>query len=169
MYESAEAAYKAVLTNHKNIGATAVETLGKTIKKEDGTTERIKGLKDQLQESFQELEGAISTLSEENESHHEKFKARVDESLKNQTEKNEQIIVNWENSHKELTKKIKDLLPDALTAGLSSAYEKKRTEEEFELEKNQETFQKNNLRIGDHGFDTHRRKCDQILFIRRST
>lgn len=141
MHESAEAAYKAVLTNHKNIGATVIEILGKTIKKEDGTIERIKGLKDQLQESFQELEEAISTLSEENESHHEKFKTRVDESLKNQSEKNEQIIVNWENSHKELTKKIKDLLPDALTAGLSSAYEKKRADEEVELKNNQGTFQ----------------------------
>lgn len=141
MHEAIEVAYKGALTSHKNIVATAGEILGKNIKKEDGTIEKINGLKDQLEESFEELEESIKALSEENESHHQEFKARVDESLKNQSDKNQQLLTNWNNSHKELTKKIKDLLPDALTAGLSSAYEKKRADEEAELEKSQGTFQ----------------------------
>lgn len=142
MHEAIEVAYKGALTSHKNIVATAGEILGKNIKKEDGTIERINGLKDQLEESFEELEESIRALSEENESHHQEFKARVDESLKIQSDKNQQLLTNWDNSHQELTKKIKDLLPDALTAGLSYAYEKKRINEEAELNKNQKTFQR---------------------------
>lgn len=142
MHEAIEVAYKGSLTSHKNITATAGEILGKNIKKEDGTIERINGLKDQLEESFEELEDLIKSLSEKNEFHHEEFKARVDESLKNQSEKNQKLLINWDNSHKDLTRRIKDLLPDALTAGLSSAYEKKRADEEAELKKSQETFQK---------------------------
>ncbi len=141
MHEAIEVAYKGALTSHKNIVATAGEILGKNIKKEDGTIERINGLKDQLEESFEELEESIKALSDKNESHHQEFKTRVDESLKIQSEKNQQLLINWNKSHKELTTKIKDLLPDALTAGLSSAYEKKRTDEEAELKKNQGTFQ----------------------------
>lgn len=140
IHNSTEAAYKAVLSNHKSISTFAEEIFGKTIKKDDGSTEKIKGLKDQLQDSYSNLEESIDALYEKNETYHIEFKARVNETLQSESEKNQKFIDTWNSSYIDLRKNIKDLLPDALTAGLSSAYEQKRKNEEDELLKNQLTF-----------------------------
>lgn len=96
---------------------------------ETGETKTIGGLKDDLEVAYHDLsknieeaEANLKSIEENTADANEKF-------LNTQQEKVEKKITKWESDHSATSKKIKDLLPDALTAGLSHAFSEKRKSE----------------------------------------
>lgn len=84
--------------------------------REDGTHEE--GLKEQLEKSYQDLTKTISD-----------------------TQKHlEQLELNYNNTFNEKKKSIEELLPDALTAGLASAYAAKKNHEKEQLKTYRDSF-----------------------------
>lgn len=94
------------------------EIFGYTQKNNDGEVIKINGIKEELEKSYEKLEldikDSIETIVNINEDYKNKYQA-------------------FENSHiekyKSIIEEIKNLLPNALTAGLSSAFSKKKEEE----------------------------------------
>lgn len=94
------------------------EIFGYTQKNNDGEVIKINGIKEELEKSYEKLEldikDSIETIVNINEDYKNKYQA-------------------FENAHiekyKSIIEEIKNLLPNALTAGLSSAFSKKKEEE----------------------------------------
>ena len=87
---------------------------------ESGEEKHVAGLQEKLTKSFKNLEEQIKNSDKELQAFFDDGTSQVDAFLEN-----------IENRYNEVDLKIKSLLPDALTAGLASAYEKKRTTEEY--------------------------------------
>lgn len=102
---------------------------------DEGETKRESGLKDKLEKAYDELERNLVLFSDQltnfknsKNEEYEKFVVEKNESFQS-------VIDKWETAFLNTDKKIKSLLPDALTAGLSYAYEEKRKLEEKERNK----------------------------------
>lgn len=95
------------------------EVFGYSETDEDGNESRVEGLKDELDESYKKLEEKLE----------EAF-----ETIKTLSENSHKSFADFQKSHKEkydaITLEITSLLPNALTAGLSSAFSKKKGDEE---------------------------------------
>ncbi len=96
----------------------------KQTNKETGEVEQINGIKQDLEESFDELTTQIEDTQEELATYQEIKNSEV-----------ETFISNMQTRYEELIKKIEGLLPDAMTAGLSYAYHDKKEVEIEEREK----------------------------------
>lgn len=89
--------------------------------KESGETKHEEGLKAKLQDAFKDLERKYNTTSSELDALKENQEKAYDEFLRSRNEEAEALKM-----------KVESLLPNALTAGLSSAYAEKRGYEEEE-------------------------------------
>lgn len=135
MASIAENVSKSTLTvNQMNKRKQDIDTLyrevfGYTENNDDGTENRVEGLKDELTESYEQLE--------------EKLEDAFD-TIKTLSENSHKSYADFEKSHKEkyeaITLEIAGLLPNALTAGLSSAFSKKKGDEEKSAESLQSKF-----------------------------
>lgn len=86
-----------------------------------GETRHEEGLRDKLQNAFKDLEKK-----------HEAIRGELDDLKKRQEEAYDAFLSSRQAEAKELKERIESLLPNALTAGLSSAYAQKRKHEEEE-------------------------------------
>ncbi len=98
---------------------------------ESGEDEHVEGLKDELENAYDGFDERISGLS-----------VSVDEIIEQTNRKHKEFLASENKEFDELKNKIRSLLPDAMTAGLSHAYESKRKNEEKNLIIHQKTFNK---------------------------
>lgn len=124
-----DAIFKSVLPRKKEIDDLYFEIIGyKESDEKTGKETKIAGLKGQLEEAYVDIERNFSELTK----NFDKFTIESNNTIN-------QFLTDWEAKYLGIYKKIESLLPNALTAGLSSAYQKKR-EDEIEasriLEKN---------------------------------
>lgn len=94
------------------------EIFGYTEESEDGIKIEIDGLKDELEKSYEELAEELTEAQKQVEVLKSDYSTKYQEFEKNHKNKYEQIV-----------EEIKKLLPNALTAGLSSAFSKKKDDE----------------------------------------
>lgn len=103
---------------HKETRALHTKIFGFEEDNDEGVKVKVLGLKDELETSYKNLVEELSELNEEIEN-------AIELSNINSTKVKEQ----WESKHSSLKEKIESLLPGALTAGLSHAYESKKNKE----------------------------------------
>lgn len=84
----------------------------------DGTTTKIEGLKDELDIAYEQLSSDVKEALNEVKTVNNDYKSKYEDFEKNHTEK-----------YKAINEEIAALLPNALTAGLSAAFSKKKEEE----------------------------------------
>lgn len=108
------------VTDKKNeIDGLYYEIIGYEEKNDEtGETEAIEGLKDKLENQYNELARNIKDLKND-------YTVLIEEN----TKKVDESIIRWNEKYDLLIKKIETLLPNALTAGLSSAYSEKKAKE----------------------------------------
>lgn len=110
---------KGVTDKKKEIDELYYEIIGYDEKNEEtGETEAVEGLKDKLESQYNELARNIKDLRND-------FTVLIEEN----TKKVDESIIKWNEKYDILIKKIETLLPNALTAGLSSAYSEKKVKE----------------------------------------
>lgn len=119
-----------ISTKKNEIDQLHMEIIGYDEQEEDTDTEtHIEGLKDELEKSYTDIRENLTQLHEDLSSYKEikedEFKV---------------FISQWDGKILSVSKKIKSLLPDALTAGLSEAYSTKKLSEEKEGESLYDTF-----------------------------
>lgn len=100
-----------------------------------GESKRETGLKDKLEKTYDELEKNLISFSGKLTDFKNTKLAEYEEFVKQKNESFQDIINKWETAFSSTDQKIKSLLPDALTAGLSYAYEEKRKLEEKDRNK----------------------------------
>ncbi|MEP2024189.1 MAG: hypothetical protein ABJH98_06000 [Reichenbachiella sp.] len=122
--------YKGILAKKSEIDELHREIIGYEDEDEDGETVNIEGLKAELETAYSELNDNAEKLIDQLES----LKTYSKEQFDNFIEENQSEIDNAKedakNEYNEINKRISSLLPDALTAGLSSAFIAKKNEEE---------------------------------------
>lgn len=105
-------------------------------------TTRVEGLRDKLNKTYKDLRSELFKLSTDIEEHKSKTSDFLSE-LKSDAElKYEKYIADCNDSYNEVMQNIKDLLPQAMTAGLASAYNEKIDKEIAEQNKHEESFNK---------------------------
>lgn len=96
---------------------------------ETGEKTQIEGKKDELEKAYLELSEKLNL-----------FKKQLNEHQTSSVNSYDEIKVEWEEKYKLLEKEIQELLPNALTAGLSHAYSNKKENEEDSLKKLETNF-----------------------------
>ena len=104
--------------NYKEINNLHLKIFGYIKKDEEGKDLKIGGLKDELDSTYVQLKQNLSDLKE-----------NIEESIKQSNQECENVKSVWENEHQLLKDKIIELLPGALTTGLSYAYKEKKDAE----------------------------------------
>ncbi len=140
-----ESFYKGSSTRRNNIEALYLEIEGQEVDDEEageGKKKRIPGLKDKLGNSYKQLELQIKTLSTQVDTEHKRTEESLIDLVVNEEAKLSEFQVKWETNLSLLQLEIKKLLPDALTAGLSHAYESRRKEEETNAVNHKASFHK---------------------------
>ncbi|MBH0026483.1 hypothetical protein I6F53_05760 [Pseudoalteromonas sp. SWN29] len=147
----AQGILKNIASHHSKIKELRQEILGYDTESDTGEIEHIEGLKDELEISFNELKKNYSDFNQELIDY-KKVKTEQFESLVSKSEKDieelrdkydishKEQLSNHNNQHNEVYNRIIKLLPDALTAGLSSAYDEKTLSEKTEMENHKKTF-----------------------------
>lgn len=124
----AEALYKNMRINMDEFEKIYHEVFGYT-EDDNGTQKKIPGLKDHLEAAYTKTSENIEALDNRldiiKETFEISFKQAEEAKLKN-------LHDEWLDKYFELDIHIKSLLPNALTAGLSHAYEEKRKQESIE-------------------------------------
>lgn len=122
-------ANKSVLERKKEIDELYYEIMGYKDEDEQGNETEIKGLKSELENSYTEIKSNLSEttilitkIEEENTKKYKEFTEQKDIDYKTTMER-------WEREYAATHNKIQSLLPNALTAGLSHAYSKKKEDE----------------------------------------
>lgn len=105
------------------------EVFGHEIEAEDGNVERVDGLRDQLVKAFDTLSGRATNLNEEVDKAVEKVASEHDQVRAAQDEEFQRLLATSSAHASEVSSQLKALLPGALAAGLSAAYESKKDEE----------------------------------------
>jgi len=103
--------------------------LGQDIKTEEGETEHIDGLKEELEAAYNGFDERVQKLDGE-----------VDQVIEGINSSFNTLLEESSAEYNSVSNKLKSLLPDALAAGLSAAYEKKTIEEETSLTNSSRLF-----------------------------
>ncbi|KAF2518358.1 hypothetical protein E0W68_10070 [Flavobacterium salilacus subsp. salilacus] len=107
---------------------------------ETGETSHIPGIKDELEETYTELEIKSNSLTKQISLIEKTTSDNYEAFIKSSAEKNLKLENEWKEKHSEINDKIKKLLPNALTAGLSYAFSKKKEDEDSSYEKHKKQF-----------------------------
>lgn len=119
---------------NKNIKAINNEIYGYALPQEEfaeGEPEIVEGLRDKLEKSYNSLSESIVSSKEELKNLTEITKNQYDDSIKSINNNFNEFVDGCSKTYDQTHTRIKELLPDALTAGLSSAYDDKKKEEEI--------------------------------------
>jgi hypothetical protein len=120
---------KVVVSAHKEILNLKREIFGYNTENEEGETETVDGLKDELEQSYKDIRKEISDVSSELNN----IRSNAEDNVSN-------FITSNEKRYETLYSKIQKLLPAAMTAGLSSAYDKKVVAEQKTLDNFEKSF-----------------------------
>lgn len=126
----ANTTYKGILTKKTEIDELHREILGYEDEDEDGEIITVDGLKKELEISYNNLTVTSEHLEENLESLKNSSKVQYDNFIKNNQDDLDKIKSNSKSEYDKINKQIESLLPNALTAGLSSAFVTKKSEEE---------------------------------------
>lgn len=96
---------------------------------------KIEGLKDHLEESYNDLSEELDLLKSDIIKTKNETLNNYNLFIKEKEDFFSKTIENWKNEHDNVLNKINKLLPNALTAGLASAYSEKRESELLESKK----------------------------------
>lgn len=131
---------KNVTSHHSKVRDLKNEIIGYDVEAEDGSIEHIEGLKDELTVTYTKLEDDVKNLNEqlnllrnENIVAFEEFSTKSEKSLQG-------VIKEQQSQYDDIYDQIVRLLPTALTAGLSGAYNEKITQEKEDIEVHKKTF-----------------------------
>ncbi len=116
------------------------EILGYEDEDDEGNITIIKGSKQELLESLEGLEEKVIDYKEEFNNLEKNTSERTTNLLKVNSDKISLQINEWEGKYEKLNKKIEGLLPNAVTAGLSYAFSKKKEDEDKSYEKHKNQF-----------------------------
>ncbi|MFA6925331.1 MAG: hypothetical protein WC223_13880 [Bacteroidales bacterium] len=122
-----EALYKSFLGRKNEIEDLYYEVFGYTDDdKETGVNTEVEGLKDKLEKSYTEISKNLTQTKDDIFKFNEETK-KVYFEFKEEKEKEFKVNLDkWQNDYINIQKQINELLPEALTKGLSSAYYNKR-------------------------------------------
>lgn len=113
----------------KSIDTLKNEILGYTLNNEAGETEKIPGIKHRLEEAYNGMNEKIDILD-----------ATLEEHIKANDRRYNDTIDNANKTFSEIEKKLTHLLPGAMAAGLSSAYESKANSEKEDRLASEKSF-----------------------------
>ncbi|UUC45142.1 hypothetical protein [Flavobacterium cerinum] len=116
------------------------EILGYEDKDEYGDIYQVNGLKKELEDSLDGLEERTNSFKKQFTELETSTIKNTSNLLKVNSEKIAQQIKDWEEKYFNLNKKIESLLPNAVTAGLSHAFSKKKEDEVISYGKHKEQF-----------------------------
>lgn len=126
----ANTTYKGILTKKTEIDELHREILGYEDEDEDGEIITVEGLKKELETSYNHLTETSQNLEKSLENLKKTSKSQYDDFIKNNQDDLATLKSNSKNEYDKINKQIESLLPNALTAGLSSAFITKKGEEE---------------------------------------
>lgn len=124
-----DALYKYILNKKTEIDELYYEVIGYTETSEEGVETPVPGLKNELGEAYNEIKNNLAKTQDELSEHKRK---QIADSISFASEKEAQFnntIKRWEEDYSQLAEQVSDLLPHALTKGLSHAYSEKKKEE----------------------------------------
>ncbi|WP_084060166.1 hypothetical protein [Cellulophaga tyrosinoxydans] len=127
----ANTTYKGILSKKTEIDELHREILGYEDEDEDGEIITVEGLKKELETSYNQLTEISENLEENLESLKVTSKEQYDDFIKTNQDSLDSIKSNSKKEYDKINKQIESLLPNALTAGLSSAFITKKGEEEL--------------------------------------
>ena len=122
--------YKGILAKKSEIDELHREIIGYEDEGEDGKTVNIEGLKSELETAYSELNENVKELDDQLENLKTYSKEQYDKFIQENQSEIDNAKEEAKNEYNEINKRISSLLPDALTAGLSSAFIAKKKEEE---------------------------------------
>lgn len=116
--------------------------LGHEIPNEEGKPEHIDGIKDELEKSYRALSEQAHNLNESIEVLASSISSKHDKILEERNIKFEELLSNSVARYESVNGQLNGLLPGAMAAGLSAAYESKKEEESAALAKFEKSFSK---------------------------
>ncbi|SNT83720.1 hypothetical protein [Stenotrophomonas sp. CC120222-04] len=116
------------------------EVFGHEIVDDDGNSERVDGLKDQLERSYEGLSSRVSTLEDEVNNAIDQVESNQTRLRDSQNSEFNTLIESGKTSLKDVSDQLQNLMPGALAAGLSAAYESKKDEEAKFLSSHERSF-----------------------------
>ncbi|REG86296.1 hypothetical protein [Winogradskyella sediminis] len=143
----ANTTYKGILTKKIEIDELHREILGYEDKDEDGEIINVEGLKKELETSYNQLTEVSGNLEENLENLKETSKEQYNDFIKKNQVDLDSLKSNSKKEYDKINKQIESLLPNALTAGLSSAFVTKKGEEEELYKEYKKSFNKGILYI----------------------
>jgi hypothetical protein len=126
----ASTTYKGILSKKTEIDELYRDIIGYEDEDESGNTVEIEGLKSKLESSYKELENKSEDLVEEINNLKVSSNENYTNFIQAHQEELDELKDASQTEYDEINKKIESLLPNALTAGLSSAFVAKKAEEE---------------------------------------
>ena len=122
--------YSAISNHKKEVDEIFFSIFGfEETDEETGEVRFISGKKQDLERAYSALSSGIKEAQSSIQSLEESTAQSNEEFLTLKAEEVEEQITKWDAEHASTAKKIKDLLPDALTTGLSYAFSEKRKSE----------------------------------------
>ncbi|SHK17489.1 hypothetical protein SAMN04488007_2261 [Maribacter aquivivus] len=126
----ANTTYKGILTKKNEIDEFHREILGYEDEDEDGEIINVEGLKKELETSYNQLTEVSENLEVNLEDLKLKSEGQYNDFIKTNQGDIDILKSNSKKEYDKINKQIESLLPNALTAGLSSAFVTKKGEEE---------------------------------------
>lgn len=126
----ANTTYKGILTKKAEIDELHREIIGYEDKNTDGEITEVEGLKAELESAYDTLKENAEVLENSINELDELSKKQYDGFINNHKEELSKLKIEAKNEYDSINHKIESLLPNALTAGLSSAFITKKGEEE---------------------------------------
>ncbi|CAM1363419.1 conserved protein of unknown function [Tenacibaculum soleae] len=126
----ANTTYKGILSKKTEIDELHREILGYEDEDENGEIISVEGLKSELETSYDKLYESAENLEVNLKELNETSKKQYDNFVKINQDDLDNLKSNSKKEYDKINKQIESLLPNALTAGLSSAFINKKKEEE---------------------------------------
>lgn len=138
--ESIKNTFNHVLKKKSEIDELHKEILGEDVKNENGEVNHINGIKDDLEDSFNVLNEKISGFGETFDATVKESSKAYESNLSKLQNTFDKLILSSTNKFNQVNEQLIGLLPGAMAAGLSAAYEKKKEAEEKILENLEKRF-----------------------------
>lgn len=132
--------HKQITDRKKEIDTLYYEIIGYTEKNEEGVEVKVAGLKDELQNSYAQIKVKYEEIDKELAALKISTKTDYDKFIEDKGRIFSDSAKVWEDKYSKIEKTIVELLPNALTAGLSYAYSEKKLSEEKESVRISKTF-----------------------------
>lgn len=123
--------HKSILNRKTEVDEIYYDIHGYIDEDDEGNEVKIEGKVDSLTSTYDHLENLAA-----------KIEGKQKQQISDVDEKIQGKIDSWEKTFSDLTKQVRDLMPEALTKGLSEAYSKKKSDEESTLSNYEKTFKK---------------------------